>query len=59
MFIVPHAIVVIVCVIVNIVVFFSLSQQFLEHVSVFFSYSRNMSHSLLLALIYVACWFLL
>ena len=25
----------------------------------FFSYSRNMSHSLLLLLIYVACWFLL
>ena len=36
MFIVLHAIVVIVCVIVIIVVFFSLSQQFWEHVSVFF-----------------------
>ena len=36
MFIVLHAIAVIVCVIVIIVVFFSLSQQFWEHVSVFF-----------------------
>ena len=36
MFIVLHAIVVIVCVIVIIVVFFPLSQQFWEHVSVFF-----------------------